>query len=172
MDTGSLKGEFFKTIKSMINEFDIAFDYIDDTLIKKLQKYFNRLSNEETFFNDEVETIYNILQNYNENLVKIHIEFNGKKIKKTEYAFLSKIVLFKGLLSFSIFEKENKNTKNSLVAYLHTIYMYSLIFYYLNNDNVLDENILNFISLQTKSLGENKIDDESSIPEFLNLQNL
>lgn len=44
-------------------------------------------------------------------------------MKTAEYDFLKDIVLFNGLLKFEVFKDENKNTKLSLVKYLHTIYM-------------------------------------------------
>jgi hypothetical protein len=87
--------------------------------VGKLEKFLKGLSNPSNMKIFVEETVP-ILKDYEQSISKVIAK---KKARTTEFDFLNNIVLFKGLLKFDVFKDENKNTKLSLVKYLHTIYM-------------------------------------------------
>ena len=114
-----IEGELIKTLTKFFNEIDLVFDYVDKGIVGKLEKFLKNLSNSSNMKIFVEETVP-ILKKYEENISKVIAK---KRVRTAEFDFLNDIVLFKGLLKFDVFKDENKNTKSSLVKYLHTIYM-------------------------------------------------
>lgn len=112
--------ELLKTLTRFFNEIDLVFDYIDRSILDKLKSYLKTLSNIEIMKTFVTETV-NVLQPYADDISKIVT--SQRKLKTSEFEFMDKIILFGGILSFSSFSDENKNTKRSLVKYLYNIYM-------------------------------------------------
>jgi hypothetical protein len=108
-----------KTLTKFFNEIDLVFDYVDKGIVGKLEKFLKHVSNPNNMKVFVEETVP-ILKKYEENISKVIAK---RRVRTAEYDFLNDIVLFKGLLKFDVFKDENKNTKLSLVKYLHTIYM-------------------------------------------------
>lgn len=121
-----IEGELIKTLTKFFNEIDLVFDYVDKGIVKKLEKFLRGLSdprNMKTF----VEETVPILKAHEEDISKVIAK---KRSRTSEFDFLNDIVLFKGVLRFDVFKDENKNTKLSLVKYLHTIYMSVFILHF------------------------------------------
>jgi hypothetical protein len=113
-----VKKEFFDNLKKFINELDIVFDYIDKSVINKLNSIIKSISKEEEL-KEFCKNTQKLLKPHENNFN--HILFSNTKIKSNDYKFLSKICLFDDLLNFKIFNAENKNTKKTLVTYLNNI---------------------------------------------------
>lgn len=127
--------ELLKTLTRFFNEIDLVFDYIDRGILDKLNRYLKSLSKIDKMKVFVTET-NDILKPYSD---KISVLVTSKrKLKTSEFDFMDDIVLFGGILSFSNFKDENKNTKRSLVKYLYNIYMsvFILNLSLQNGDNV------------------------------------
>lgn len=114
-----IASELIKSLTKFFNEIDLVFDYVDKSIVGKLEKFLGSLSNPSNMKLFVEETVP-ILKAHEDNISKVIAK---KKARTTEFDFLNDIVLFNGLLKFDVFKNENKNTKLSLVKYLHTIYM-------------------------------------------------
>lgn len=116
----NMSGELIKVLTRFFNEIDLVFDYVGVEILYKLKTFLNSLKNQDnlhTFVKDTVS----ILRKYDDYIFKI---VNVKiKLKTIDFDFLNDITLFNGILNFGVFKDENKNTKVSLVKYLHNIYM-------------------------------------------------
>jgi len=121
-----VEGELIKTLTKFINEIDLVFDYVNKDIVKKLEKFLNSLSNPNNMKKFVEETVP-VLRDHEENISKM---LNKKRARTSEFDFLNDIVLFNGLLKFNVFKDENKNTKQSLIKYLHTIYMSVFILHF------------------------------------------
>jgi hypothetical protein len=114
-----IASELIKSLTKFFNEIDLVFDYVDKSIVGKLEKFLGSLSNPSNMKLFVEETVP-ILKAHEQSISKVIAK---KKARTTEFDFLNDIVLFNGLLKFDVFKNENKNTKLSLVKYLHTIYM-------------------------------------------------
>lgn len=107
---------YIKALKHLINEIDVAFDNIDKEIISKLNKYTVKLEKDESFCGEQTQLFLTALKPYESKLCL-------KKMKTRELEFLNGLVLFNDLLQLKWFEKENKNTKMTLVNFLNTMYV-------------------------------------------------
>jgi hypothetical protein len=111
--------EYINTLKQMVNEFDLVFDYIDKNTVKKLKDYLEEM-NAADVLEKEMDQYVEDMKQYEKSLYKIT---TSGKIKSKDLEFLNSLKLFRGLLVFSVFKDENKNTKRTLAVYLKTMYM-------------------------------------------------
>jgi hypothetical protein len=115
-----VEDELFAILNRFFNEIDLVFDYIDRDIVHKLNRYLKSLSNINNVEIFVTETT-DILKKYGDSITKIVT--TKRKLKTSDFDFMNDIVLFQGILDFSNFKQENKNTKRSLVKYLYNIYM-------------------------------------------------
>jgi hypothetical protein len=147
-----IKNELVKTINSLINEIDLVFDYVDKSVVKKLQEFVKNLPIDNNMQNFTDVTLP-IIKKY-ESQISL-IVTSKQKIKTADFEFLNQIVLFDDILPFSVFNDENKNTKKTIVNYIYNIYMSLFILQFgstrdESNDNFTNE-LSNFITtLQTQ----------------------
>lgn len=160
-----IKIELFRNIESLVNEIELSFDSIN---VDHINKYIKELKNDKTDINIFVKDTYTHLHEYEKQLSLIL--FSNQKIRTPEYKFVDGIQLFKKddthLLNFSIFSKENKNTKKSLLKYIYNIYMSCFFLQSTGSSNELS----NFIANITKySHPEPPVEyiEEISIPSTL-----
>ena len=134
----------FNTINSFINESSLVFDYVNTD---KLTEYTNSLK-EDKQLNEFVDSFVNTLLPY-EKCIK-EIALSNKKIHKNDLLFMNKLVLFNGLLDLTVFNNENKNTKKTIIVYIHTIYVQCCLI----NNPISIEDMISQLEL------EQKIEDE------------
>jgi len=120
------------SLTNFINEIDLVFEYIDKSKVKALRKFLNKL-NDSTYLDNFAKEICSKLEKYKEPISKIVIS-NGK-IKSSNFDFLNELVLFDNILEFSSFKDENKNTKRTIVKYLHNVYMSCFVLQFGSKDN-------------------------------------
>jgi hypothetical protein len=115
---GFIEGEFVNILVQMVNEFDLVFDYIDKTHIRKLKKYIKTLVKSDVL-DIQMKEFMNYISKYEKNM---QIVINSKKIKSQDLLFLNEIQLFNGF-DFGIFKDENKSTKKTIIQYLYNMFM-------------------------------------------------
>jgi hypothetical protein len=113
-----IKNEYIKTIKDMINEVELAFDYIKVETLTKLKKYVKGLEKDDKNLIMSMKETQDVLSKYTDKINKI---LSGEKIKTIDLKFMSDVVLFEKTLNFSLFSNENKNTKRVLIKYLDSL---------------------------------------------------
>lgn len=171
-----IKTELFRNLESLVNEIELSFEEIN---VDQMNKYIRELKKsdlnaERVSLDTFVKESYIHLHEYEKQLSLIL--FSDKKIRTPEYKFVDDIKLFKKdnchILNFSVFSKENKNTKKSLLKYIYNIYMSCFFLQSTCSSNELT----NFFSNITKHTHtEPEQIEEISIPSTLNtgtLQNL
>ena len=133
----TIKTELIGVLTQMTNEFDLVFDYISKDNINKLRSVITQL---ESYTPTQTATpqtapqpIEIILKECHEKLLPFEQQIfrivnSDKKVKTEDLQFLNEIQLFDGALDFGLFKDESKNTKRSVVKYLHSIYMSSCFF--------------------------------------------
>lgn len=168
-NTLSIKTELFRNIDSLVNEIDISFDEIN---VDQINKYIKELKKDKHDVLDTfVKDTYIHLHEYEKQLSLIL--FSNKKIRTPEYMFVDNIRLFKKkddiyLLNFSIFSKENKNTKKSLLKYIYNIYMSCFFLQNTANSSELTDFISNITNYSHSSdLSQDPPIEEISIPSNL-----
>ena len=137
--------ELFKTLDRFFNEIELVFDYIQPDKVYHLRKFLKSLKDNRNLVNFVKDT-FPVLEMYETEIFKITTA-NGK-LKSIDFKFLEEIVLFNNVLDFSVFKDENKNTKASLVKYLHGIYTSVLVLNFsinIKDHDVLPEQVYNFI---------------------------
>ena len=112
--------DLLKTLGRLTNELDVAFDYVNDDTIGAIRGYVSGLADTERMKTFVEETV-GVLRKYETNITTIAV--SKRKVRGAEFAFMNDVQLFGGLLDFSVFANENKNTRASLVKYLYNIYM-------------------------------------------------
>lgn len=160
-----IKTELFRNIESLVNEIELSFDEIN---VDQMNKYIRNLKKgDQGTLDTFVKESYTHLHEYEKQLSLIL--FSDKKIRTPEYKFVDDIKLFKKgdnyLLNFSLFSKENKNTKKSLLKYIYNIYMSCFFLQSTGSSNELT-NFLSNITKHTHSEPEQI--EEISIPSTLN----
>lgn len=149
-----LKDELFKTIKLFINEIELVFEYVNN--VEDIKTYTNSLTD-----SDEKLTVFikETLENVKDHDEKILMINSGSKVKSSDFEFLSEIKMFNNLLNFDVFKDENKNTKKTIVKYIHTIYMSSFIlnFGLQSNKFINEKELLSFVSSLEEKLNKQKI---------------
>jgi hypothetical protein len=111
--------EYFSTLKQMVNEIDLVFDYIDRNTVVQLKNYLKEIC-DPVILEKEMECFVEDVKPYEKSLYKIT---TTGKIKSKDLDFMNNLKLFRGLLAFDVFRDENKNTKRTLGVYLKTMYM-------------------------------------------------
>ncbi len=121
---------YIDTLTQMKNQFELSFDYIPKETNLYMDKYITKLKNDQTFFETEINGLIDVLIPFSESINKL--ANTTTKTSKSQYAFLNTIVLFEGSFPLKMFESENKNTKKTIVNYLHTLhsiaYLLSIVY--------------------------------------------
>ena len=183
-----IKTELFRNIDSLVNEIDLSFDDIN---VGQINKYIKDLKKDKhDNFDNFVKDTYTHLHEYEKQLSLIL--FSNKKIRTPEYIFIDNIKLFKVsiqnesekddkvekddrdtyLLNFSIFSKENKNTKKSLLKYIYNIYMSCFFLQSTTNPLELSNFISNITNYSNSASTSKDLDphiEEISIPSTFKL---
>lgn len=161
-----VRQELLSTIKTFINQLGLIFEDLQQT-ITKIDTYIEVLEKDEATFDTFVESSLSGIQKYKDNIT--HILFTKGKIKMQQYSFLQELTLFQfdyfSGLNFGIFDNENKNTKKTIVEYLHTMYMSCVFLSNLKNnlENENESDILKFLNdLQTKFTNEKEIEQKNA----------
>lgn len=144
-----IKADILSTLNTFINEIELVFDYVDRKCVENLKHFLTKL-------NDDVDMIefsqasYKCLKQYETNLSYVT---KKQKLKTIDFNFLDEIILFNNLLDFKVFNKENKNTKRTIVTYLYNLYMSCFILQFgtQTDNNELTQNILGFVENLQKS---------------------
>ena len=126
-----MKNEMMTTLNNFINELELVYEEpINKETFINIRELLNDIESDPTamdlFINDTTEQ----LKRY-ENEIS-YISYTNKKVQKEKFQFMENIKLFNKLLNFQMFIKENKNTKITIVKYLHTVYMCCM---FLSNKN-------------------------------------
>jgi hypothetical protein len=146
-----MKEMFINTVIQMVNELDIAFDYIPKDTINKLREYIDKLQENEAYLNSQFQEFYYILKEHDSTLSCL-LAGNGK-IKNNQLEFIHDLKIFDSKLDCSVFKNENKNTKKEIVKYLATLYMSSC---FLQTDLAnISESLESFIKTMQKPKDEN-----------------
>jgi hypothetical protein len=156
-----IKGEFINILVQMVNEFDLVFDYVDKSHIKKLKKYIKTLVKSDTL-EQQMNEYNDYMSKYEKNMQSI---INTKKIKTQDLEFLNEIQLFDGF-KFDVFKDENKSTKKTIVQYLYNMLMscqFSMT-YKTNKDNLVEESdaLKKFTELMSLKFNEESQTHEQS----------
>lgn len=120
METETLRKFYINELESFINEIQLSFEYIPDSVSKALDKYVKSMKSDDKLFGKETDYMSSHLECY-----KTEMEFvvNSKgKVKSESFNFLNKIRLFNNTLHFNVFNDENKNTKKTIVKNLYKVY--------------------------------------------------
>lgn len=148
-DSSSLnfKEKILEVVKTFTTELSISFDYIKNT--SELESYYSKISKNDASFSKFVSDTVNLLKPYE--LCITNVVLTERKIKTSEYTFLSNIKLFDGLLDLSLFSNENKNTKKMLTKYLYSLYFSCFLHELSNFESLnLEEHLQKFMNnLQT-----------------------
>lgn len=127
-----VKADLIKTITSMLNEFDVAFDYIDKDTLSKAKDVVSSMSTDQDTLDTFVKDTLAQLQEYSGEMASVVLATG--KLKSSSFNFLSNVRLLQ--VDFENFVQENKNTKKTLVNYLYNIYMACLILSFNFDSNV------------------------------------
>lgn len=120
-----VKQEFINTISQLANEIELVFDYVPREKVEHLRAYVCKLKENEAYFDEQVSQTCKILQPHD--ILFYNLCIQDKKVKTNDLLPLNDLVLFDGILSFGVFQNENKNTKKSLVKYLNNLYMSGML---------------------------------------------
>jgi len=100
------------TLMLFINEIDLSFDYIDESLVKKLKIYVQNTNV------DLIKQDFYMALGHKETELSA-VTTSKRKIKSSDYEFFNEdLVLFDHLLDFKVFNEENKNTKRTIATYI------------------------------------------------------
>ena len=173
-----LKTQLLKLVNDFTREIELSFDYIDTHKLSKLKKKLDAMNNNDIKFKDFYNNIYDVLKTYNDN-GSLSV---GEKVKTKELEFLSNIQLFG--IHFSIFNEEKKNTKRTLINYLHEFYIVSNFLKCSSNGDstenlfneihnmVKDLNAPNVVSTKVDSNRKKKQTEPNSILDGINMADL
>jgi hypothetical protein len=153
-----LKKEVLKVLNQFINEVELSFDYIDKRKIIEATKQISKFEKDENIFNEFIKNFISKNKQYESLLYKI--VSSNSKIKSSEFEFLDNIELLN--IKFNIFNKENKNTKKTLIKYIYNIYMSCSVVY--NFSNIEDQNFDGFL----KFMNDFKLNLEESNKKEIN----
>ena len=128
-----IKKELLKTLGDFINEIDVAFDYIDRKIVIKLNEFLNEIKVDDDKLTKFVSKTIVDLKPYEANINQITL--SNKKIKTSEFMFLSELGICNNILKLDLFADENKNTKRVIIKYLYNIYMSCTILNFTLDDN-------------------------------------
>jgi hypothetical protein len=160
-----IKNEYIKTIKDMINEVELAFDYVKVETLNKIKKYVKGLEKDDKNLIMSMKETNEVLSKHTDKINKV---LSGDKIKTIDLKFMSDIVLFEKTLKFSLFSNENKNTKRVLIKYLDSLNSVSK-FTELDSASFDLNNFIN--SLKGKVVESNSVSSKNVIKRRHNKQN-
>ena len=141
-----LKTQLLKILNDFTRELDLSFEYINKDVLNVLTKRIKSCENNDIKFKSLYTDILSHLDSYKSQLQIA----NKDKVRTHELDFLNDIVLLG--CSFKVFSDEKKNTKKTLVNYLHEFYTVSSFLNIVNNDNVNDDSIFNTIQNMVEQL--------------------
>lgn len=134
-----IRKELVSTMTLFANQIELQFDYIDIKVIEEINKCIEKCNKDDEYFKEFVETVKSRLQEYSHNISSIVL--TKRKISKNQYTFMNSIKLFEDTLDFSIFENENKNTKKTIVEFLHAINMSCMLLFSALNKELSPEEL-------------------------------
>ena len=138
------KTQLFESINSFINEIELSFDIPN---LNDIKNYITLIQNDNTLLQSFIQTTHDSILPLDDTINKIIFQNQ----KKANYTFMNDITLFNELLSFSLFSKDNKNTKKQLLKYIYDIYsLCSILLYF--NDPVKLHSLLNRFYTRNTSL--------------------
>lgn len=173
-----LKTQLLKLINDFTREIELSFEYIDTHKLSKLKKKLDSMNNNDIKFKDFYNNIYDVLKIYNDD-GSLSV---GEKVKTKELEFLSNVQLFG--IHFSIFNEEKKNTKRTLINYLHEFYIVSNFLKCSSNGDstenlfneihnmVKDLNVPNVVSTKSTNNRKKKQSEPNSILDGINMADL
>lgn len=131
-----IESEYINIMVQMVNEFDLVFDYIDKSEIKKLKKYIKTLVKSD-ILDKQMREYMDYMSKYEKNMQNV---IGNTKTKTQDLVFLNDIILFEGF-NFNVFKDENKSTKRTIIQYLYNMYMSCqfIITYNANKTNSIQE---------------------------------
>lgn len=161
-----IKDELFKNIDSFVNELELSFEYIDKSVFDNINKYILELKKNQDTFSTFVQYTFNHLKDFEKDIS--FILFSKQKSKSNRLDFLNQIHLFGDnkdscLLHLESFDKENKNTKKSLLKYLYNFYM-TTFFIQLDDSTKLTDELNAFINNIQEKLKESELDIAVNVP--------
>lgn len=145
-DIFSSKDKILECVKTFTTELSISFDYITNST--ELEQFYTNLTKDDILFSNFVKKTIEHLKPYE--MCITNIVLTNRKIKTSEYTFLTNLKLFDDLLDFSLFSHENKNTKKMLIKYLYNLY-FSCFLHDLSHfdSNNLEEHLQQFMNSMT-----------------------
>ena len=161
----NFKEKILEVVKTFTTELSLSFDYIKNG--PELEAFYNKISKNESAFSKFVTETVELLKPYE--MCITNVVLTERKIKTSEYKFLSDLKLFNKLLDLSLFTNENKNTKKMLTKYLYSLY-FSCFLHELSNFESLDlENHLQqFVSNLQNPQSEQQLQSTESTPKYDN----
>lgn len=114
----NFKEKILEVVKTFTTELSLSFEYIKNS--EQLESFHSSISKNEKLFTKFVKDTLELLKPYEACITNVVL--TERKIKTSEYSFLSDLKLFNGLLDLSLFCNENKNTKKMLTKYLYSLY--------------------------------------------------
>lgn len=152
------KTQLFESINSFINEIELSFDIPN---LNDIKNYINLIENDNTLLQSFIQTTHDSILPLDDTINKIIFQNQ----KKANYTFMNDITLFNELLSFSLFSKDNKNTKKQLLKYIYEIYSSCSILLYFNDPDKLHSLFNKFYTSNT-SLPNQTQDSDPPIQEI------
>lgn len=116
-----IQQHFKSNLQKFVGSLSTNFAYIPADTIAKLKMLEDQ--NEEEF-TELMRGTYKTLKPYSRQIM--HVVTSTKRLKLEDFKFLNKVVIF-GILNLSQFKGENKNTKKSIVQFLHEFFMSSIV---------------------------------------------
>jgi len=155
-----MKNEMMTTLDNFINELELVYeDPVNKETFINIREFLKSIESDplamESFINDTAEQLKQF-----DNEIS-YISYTNKKVGKEKFQFMNNIKLFKNLLDFQMFQNENKNTKITIVKYLHTLYMCCM---FLSNKNESIDEISNELNTFLSNLKSSMQKDEITAP--------
>lgn len=150
LDNSVFKNQLFRHIDEMVNEFDLSFDYVNKTDLKKLKEIVKSAKKDDNEFVKFVAKLNGDLEGCSGEMY--YIINTDKKLKKREFDFLDSLILL-DILHFDVFKNENKNTLRVIVDYLYNIYICCMLLS-VNPDNRDVETLNEILSSFSEKISE------------------
>lgn len=139
----NFKEKILQVVKTFTTEMSLSFDYVQNAT--ELDSFVENITKNDSLFNKFVHDTVELLKPYE--MCITNVVLTERKIKTSEYKFLSNLKLFDDLLDFSLFDNENKNTKKMLIKYLYSLY-FSCFLHQLSNfeSHSLEDHLQKFMT--------------------------
>jgi hypothetical protein len=108
--------EFKNLLDNLINEIELAFEYIPSELVKMLKSL--------DITDQLMDDFFKSLNKFDKQLIETSFVLGDKKLSKETLNEFDEVVLL-DILPFKLFKQENKNTKRSLIKHISNIYVVS-----------------------------------------------